>query len=95
MMPFAGEEGGITLGTAGEKQRKAAAQDVARSHRRAGRGDHAMAHMDAHDQHGLQDVRRMARHAGHVQRAQVMLLAAGITAFGIVAVAAAMMTTLL
>jgi hypothetical protein len=54
-----------------------------------------MAHLDAHDQHGLQDVRRMARHAGHVQRAQVMLLAAGITAFGIVAVAAAMMTTLL
>jgi hypothetical protein len=55
-----------------------------------------VAHLDAHDHQGeLQDVRRMARQAGHVQRAQGMLLAAGIAAFGIVAVAATVMTTLL
>ena len=54
-----------------------------------------MTHFDTHEQHQMQDVRRLARHAGHVQRAQGMLLAAGLAAFGIVAVAAAMMTTLL
>jgi hypothetical protein len=53
-----------------------------------------MANLDTHDRHDMQDVRRMARHSGHVQRAQSMLVAAGIAAFGIVAVAAAMMTTL-
>ena len=55
-----------------------------------------MAHIDTHDQHDdLHAVRRVARQTGHVQRAQAMLLAAGLAAFGIVAVAAAMMTTLL
>ena len=55
-----------------------------------------MAHLDTHEHEGeLRAVRQMARQAGHVQRAQGMLLAAGIAAFGIVAVAAAMMTTLL
>lgn len=55
-----------------------------------------MAHFDTHEPHDdLQTVRQMARQAGHVQRAHSMLLAAGIAAFGIVAVAAAMMTTLL
>lgn len=55
-----------------------------------------MAHLDTHEhQTELQAVRQMARQSGHVQRAQSMLLAAGIAAFGIVAVAAAMMTTLL
>ena len=39
--------------------------------------------------------RRHARETGYVQRAQIMLLAAGIAAFGIVAVAASVMTTLL
>ena len=39
--------------------------------------------------------RQQARTTGYVQHAQVMLMAAGIAAFGIVAVAAAMMTTLL
>jgi len=40
-------------------------------------------------------VRQQARMLGYIRRAQVMLIAAGITAFGIVAVAAAMLTTLL
>lgn len=55
-----------------------------------------MAHLDTHDhQAEVQAVRQVAQQLGHVQRAQSMLLAAGIAAFGIVAVAAAMMTTLL
>ena len=53
-----------------------------------------MAHLDTHDS-DVQAARQVARQLSHVQRAQTMLLAAGIAAFGIVAVAAAMMTTLL
>ena len=44
---------------------------------------------------GLQGVRSKARLAGHVQRAQMMVVVSGLTAFGIVAVVAAMMMTLL
>lgn len=44
---------------------------------------------------GIQLVRSKARLAGHVQRAQMMVVVAGLTAFGIVAVAATMMMTLL
>lgn len=55
-----------------------------------------MAHIDGDDSKGgLIAARRNARTAGYVQHAHLMLLAAGIAAFGIVAVAAAMMTTLL
>lgn len=54
-----------------------------------------MAHFESDDtQTMLASARQQARTAGHVQRAQVMLLAAGIAAFGIVAVAATMMSTL-
>ncbi len=54
-----------------------------------------MAHLYTHNQaDDYYDVKRLARQSGHVQRAQTMLLAAGMAAFGIVAVAAAMMTTL-
>ena len=53
-----------------------------------------MAHIDSNDE-GLATARQRARQAGYVQHAQVMLLAAGIAACSIVAVAAAMMTTLL
>ncbi|MDB5587746.1 MAG: hypothetical protein JWP26_2716 [Devosia sp.] len=44
---------------------------------------------------GIAVVRSKARVASHVQRAQLMVLVAGLTAFGIVAVAGAMMMTLL
>lgn len=54
-----------------------------------------MADIEAGNQGAAQSVRRRARRAEHVQRAQIMLVAAGATAFGIVAVAAMMMTTLL
>lgn len=54
-----------------------------------------MAHIAADNTSELQAIRRHARLGGHVQRAQVMLVAAGMTAFGIVAVAAVMMATLL
>jgi hypothetical protein len=55
-----------------------------------------MAHIDDNHDHGnLALARRQARRAGHVQNAQLMLMAAGLAAFGIVAVAAAMMVTLL
>jgi hypothetical protein len=53
-----------------------------------------MAHIDSND-HGLEMARRQARQSGYVQHVQVMLMAAGIAAFGIVAVAATVMTTLL
>ena len=53
-----------------------------------------MAHIDSNDE-SLAALRQQARQAGYVQQAQVMLIAAGIAAFGIVAVAAAVMTTLL
>ena len=43
----------------------------------------------------LAAARHQARATGYMQRVQVMLMAAGIAAFGIVAVAATMMTTLL
>ena len=54
-----------------------------------------MAHFEidhAHD--GLSSARVQARQAGYVHHAQMMLVAASITAAGIVAVAATMMTTL-
>jgi hypothetical protein len=55
-----------------------------------------MAHIDSDEaERGLMAARQQARASGYVQRAQVMLMAAGIAAFGIVAVAATMMTTLL
>jgi len=55
-----------------------------------------MVHIDSDEAEGsLMEARQHARAAGYVQRAQVMLMAAGIAAFGIVAVAATMMTTLL
>jgi hypothetical protein len=55
-----------------------------------------MAHIDI-DTSGstVEAARSKARLAGHVQRVQMMLVVAGLAAFGIVAVAAAMMTTLL
>lgn len=55
-----------------------------------------MANLDTqHLDHNLDVARRQARQSGYLQRAQLMLVAAGIAAFGIVAVAATMMTTLL
>lgn len=54
-----------------------------------------MAHLDTHlASDTLDHVRRQARHSSHVQRAHIMLVAAGLAAFAIVAVAGAMMTTL-
>lgn len=53
-----------------------------------------MAHIDSNDD-SLAMARQHARQAGYVHRAQVMLMAAGIAAFSIVAVAATVMTTLL
>ena len=47
------------------------------------------------DTYEIKAARRKARLTGHVQNAQLMLVAAGIAAFGIVAVAAAMLTTVL
>ncbi|MHA6691680.1 hypothetical protein [Devosia sp. A449] len=53
-----------------------------------------MAHIDSSGlDSGLLLARKQARQSAHVQRAQLMLLAAGMAAIGIVAVAAAMMTT--
>lgn len=54
-----------------------------------------MANIDTDDEGGIEMARRHARLTGHVQNAQTMLIAAGIAAFGIVAVASAMLTTIL
>ncbi|MBU1334534.1 MAG: hypothetical protein ACK4G5_03220 [Devosia sp.] len=55
-----------------------------------------MAHLDTHESADiLRAARRRARQSGYLQHVQLMLLAAGLAAFGIVAVAAAMMSTLL
>lgn len=43
----------------------------------------------------IRAARSRARSANHIQRAQTMLFVAGLAAFGIVAVAATMLTTLL
>lgn len=53
-----------------------------------------MAHIES-DQldDGLALARRNARQSGYVQHAQIMLVAAGMAAVGIVAVVVAMMTT--
>lgn len=53
-----------------------------------------MTQIDKGDADGWLVIARRARRIDYVRRAKVMLLAAGITAFGIVAVAAAMMITL-
>lgn len=54
-----------------------------------------MAHIDGNQDGGIIAAQRNARMTGHVHNAQVMLVAAGISAFCIVAVAAAMLTTVL
>lgn len=51
-----------------------------------------MAHFETSE---IRAARQKAQLLGHVQNAQMMLIAAGIAAFGIVAVAAAMLTTVL
>jgi hypothetical protein len=53
-----------------------------------------MAHIESDQlEDGLALARRNARQSGYVQHAQLMLVAAGIAALGIVAVVAAMMAT--
>jgi hypothetical protein len=55
-----------------------------------------MANLDMHGTgNGVKAARQQARATGYVQHAQIMLLAAGLAAFGIVAVAATMVSTLL
>jgi hypothetical protein len=53
-----------------------------------------MANLDTEQMFSISEARRRARVFGHVHRAQIMLLASGLAAFGIIAVAAAMMGTL-
>jgi hypothetical protein len=55
-----------------------------------------MAHFNIeHPDYKLSSLRQQARQSGHLHHAQMMLVAASITAAGIVAVAATVMTTLL
>jgi uncharacterized protein (DUF1778 family) len=53
-----------------------------------------MAELNIHSDGELRSIRRRAAAGARVQQAQFMLAAAGIAAFGIVAVAAAVMSTL-
>ncbi|WIJ24697.1 hypothetical protein [Devosia sp. RR2S18] len=53
-----------------------------------------MVHIHSTSEDDLDIVRRHARRSSHLQHVHTMLLAAGVTAFGLVAVAATMMTTL-
>ena len=54
-----------------------------------------MAHIDSDDTGSIEAARHNARVTGHVQNAQMMLMAAGLAAFSIVAVATTMLTTIL
>lgn len=54
-----------------------------------------MADIDMNDADPVATARHNARLQGHVQNVQMMLVAAGMAAFGIVAVATAMLTTVL
>lgn len=56
---------------------------------------YAMTQMDTDETGAIKMARHHARLSGHVQNAQMMLMAAGIAAFSIVAVATAMLTTVL
>jgi hypothetical protein len=53
-----------------------------------------MIDLNSQTQHMLTIARQQARKAGHVQRTQMMLFAALLAAFGIVAVAATVIATL-
>ncbi|HEV7292736.1 MAG TPA: hypothetical protein VGN79_10490 [Devosia sp.] len=53
-----------------------------------------MVHIHSTSEDDLEIVRRHARRSNHLQHVHTMLVAAGVTAFGLVAVAATMMTTL-
>ena len=53
-----------------------------------------MANLEIDQQFSVRRARRQAKAHGHLQRTQTMLMAAGLAACGIVAVAAAMMGTL-
>jgi hypothetical protein len=53
-----------------------------------------MAHIEADDD-GVMAARENARLSGHMHNARTMLFAAGLSAFGIVAVATAMLTAIL
>ena len=54
-----------------------------------------MAHIDTDETGSIEIARHNARVMGHVHNAQMMLVAAGLAAFSIVAVATAMLTTIL
>jgi len=58
------------------------------------RGVTPMAHIDTDETGSIENARHNARVMGHVQNAQMMLVAAGLAAFSIVAVATAMLTTM-
>jgi hypothetical protein len=54
-----------------------------------------MANLDSHDAGLVDAARRLARRAGRIDHTQRMLMAAGLSAFGIVAVAATMLGVVL
>lgn len=55
-----------------------------------------MANIDFRDiGNDIDAMRRRARHAGHVRRAQAMLVAAGLATCGVVAVAAVLLTNVI
>ncbi|MBJ3784747.1 hypothetical protein [Devosia sediminis] len=54
-----------------------------------------MANLDSEHLTDMDSVRRAVRRSAHAQQARVMLLAAGLSAFGMVAVAATLLTNLI
>ena len=54
-----------------------------------------MANLDTHDPTLVESARRLARRSGRIDQTQRMLLAAGLSALGIVAVAATMLGVVL
>lgn len=54
-----------------------------------------MASLSEHFASDMAAVRRAVRHSAHAQHARLMLMAAGLSAFGLVAVAATLLTNLI
>lgn len=54
-----------------------------------------MANLDSHHLADMNSIRRAARRSAHAQQARTMLVAAGLCAFGLVAVAATLLTNLI
>lgn len=86
----------IILPPSGQKARSESPRgDMRAVLNRPTEGISILANLETEQLFSVLGARRRARNPGYLQRAQIMVIAAGLAACGIVAVAAAMMSTLL